>query len=132
MKRIIVVAVLVLAGLASAQAWDVEVGRAYSLADPVAAVSEHELGVGAWYGTVRYDMPLTSEVLGAQLWLLPEVGVWVPDLAPYYGYGRLQLLLDQTYGTFFADVRARLGAWPATTLRYQLRLGIRFGWPAEK
>ncbi len=119
---------LLLLGLASAQAWDFEVGRAYQVA-AITTIDEVTAGPGAWYAMARYNIPATSEVLGAQLWLLPEVGVWVPDESPYYGYMRLQLLIDQTYGTLFADARARLGPWPAGTTGFEVRLGLRFGWP---
>ena len=122
--------VLLLLGLASAQAWDFEVGRAYQVAE-VTTLDDVVASPGAWYAMARYNIPATSEVLGAQLWMLPEVGVWVPDSAPYYGYARLQLLIDQIFGTVFADTRVKLGDWPTITASYELRLGVRFGWPAR-
>lgn len=125
--RAFIIAVILL-GFAVAQAWDFEVGRAYQFANAQAA-EQININAAAWYAMARYNIPATSEVLGAQLWLLPEVGVWVPDNAAYYGYVRLQLLLDQSFGTLFIDTRARLGSWPDITVRYELRIGVRFGWP---
>ena len=126
--RKVMLLVLLLLGLASAQAWDFEVGRAYQVAT-VTMLDEVAAGPGAWYAMARYNIPATSEVLGAQLWLLPEVGVWVPDSEAYYGYARLQMLIDQTFGTLFADARARWGDWPGQTTRLELRFGLRFGLP---
>ena len=122
MKRFLVALITLVALVASAQAWDVEAGREFALTPDGTQQ--------AWYAFARYNLPLTSEVLGAQLWLLPEAGVWVPEGEPYHGYARLQLLLDQTYGTLFVD--ARMGSppgpyWPGG--QALVRIGVRFGWP---
>ena len=127
MRKVMIAAVLLLS-LAMAQTWDFEVGRAYQVVK-VGLPDEMAASPGAWYVMARYNVPATSEVLGAQLWLLPEAGVWIPDGAPYYGYARLQLLLDQSYGTLFVDARARLGLWPSGTGAGEVRFGLRFGWP---
>ena len=122
MKRIVLVALVVFATLGAAQAWDFEAGREIALTE----VGQEQ----SWYFKVRYNLPLSSEVLGTQLWALPEFGVWVPDQAPYHGYVRLQFLVDQTFGALFTDIRA---GYPAGPDRHQvyalLRFGIRFGWP---
>jgi len=78
--------------------------------------------------------------LGARLWLLPEGGLWFPEGEPYHGYARLQVLLDQSFGTLFVDGRAGIPPGPegltgdsAYSDRSQIyalvRVGIRFGWP---
>ena len=123
MKRIVFALVALIALVASAQAWDVEAGKEVRLGQ------QGQLEQ-SWYAFARYNLPLTSEVLGAKAWLLPEVGVWVPDGRPYHGYLRLQFLIDQTFGTLFVD--ARMGSppgpyWPPGEAL--VRMGIRFGWP---
>jgi len=117
MKRFVAMALLV-AGIAIAQAWDFEVGKEFS-------VSNYQRQQ-AWYAMARYNLPLSSEVLGAKLWALPEAGVWIPDGKPYYGYVRLQFLVDQTYGTLFVDTRYEFSPEKDDVIA---RIGIRFGWP---
>lgn len=117
------VAVVMLLGIALAQAWDFEVGREYVI----------DQGQRSWYVLARYNMPLTSEVLGTQAWLLPELGIWLPDYGPYAGYVRTQFIIDRDFGALFADFRMRTQAVDLNNITTDttLRIGVRFGWPAK-
>lgn len=110
MKRL-AFSLLIVLGIALAQAWDFEVGREFSTTGQ------------AWYGMARYNLPLTSEILGTQAWLLPEFGLWMPDSGPYFGYLRAQFIVDRDFGALFADYRID------TKNTSFLRLGVRLGWP---
>ena len=117
MKRTII-ALAVLAGFVLAQAWDFEAGKEFHVSQ-----NTHQQ---SWYFLARYNLPLSSEVLGTRLWALPEVGIWVPDSKPYYGYFRLQFLVDQTFGTLFVDSKYNFS--PVND-DVSVRVGVRFGWP---
>ena len=114
---------IVLIGLAAAQAWDFEVGREYAI----------DQGQRSWYVLARYNIPLTSEVLGTTAWLLPELGLWLPDYGPYSGYVRAQFIVDSRPGALFADFRMRTQAVDLNDVETDttLRIGLRFGWPSR-
>lgn len=116
MRRIILtLAAAVLVALfssASSQAFDFEVG--HQLSNQGRSV----------YVLTRADLHLGAPILGADPWLLPEVGVFYhynEPLAVPDGYARLQLTLDAPAATLFVDGKINTaGSW-------RVRTGVRFG-----
>lgn len=113
MKRLLIIlTALATVSIGHAQAVDLELGHEWSAVAPRV------------YGIARVNVPI-GEALGADVWLLPEVGVWVPYTAPHlgvWGYARVQALLDAPRYTLFVDGLADVHG--AARLRAGIRLGF--------
>lgn len=116
MRILLLVMTILLAGLALGQddptygkSLDFEVGYQMALGESAST---------GLYGIGRANLPLALELAGAKAWLLPELALFVDS--PLAGYGRVQLMLDHPFSTFFIDCRAQLSG------EAFCRTGVRF------
>ena len=113
LRSLMFIMMLAFAGAASAQAMDFEVRYEVGL-----------LGSAPGFGgAARLNLPLGPELLGARLWVLPEVSFMVASRID--GYLRLQLLADAEGATFFVDAKYILE--PDGGTRGTVWVGARFG-----
>ena len=112
-----------LAGKSKAQAWDFEVGRAIQSCGFLVTGNgcSNSQTVDSYYFLVRYNLPLSKEVLGFRAWLLPEGGVFLNSVPS--SYLRLQFLIDGRLFTVFIDTRYWFSG------EQYVRVGLRFGLP---
>lgn len=110
-KKLIFTCALLLGSVSFAQfsipATDIEIGNTYILD-----------GGSYPYGLLRFNIPIGSEILGSQLFLLPEGGIFFKETTS--GWFRLQAVLDGPTNTVFADLQS------SPLLGTQARVGIRF------
>jgi hypothetical protein len=111
MKKLLMLAVFALASLGVAQfpATDFEVGNAYIVGEDVSYP----------YAMGRLNIPIGPELFGGQVFVLPEVAVFLEDTPSYWL--RVQLLADFPSNTLFIDAQT------SPLLGTQVRTGVRFG-----